>query len=204
MVARTALRIGLTGGIGSGKSTVATLLAELGAAVVDTDLIARQLAATGGAAIPALQECFGPALIDTTGALDRTRMRDLVFANPDAKLRLEAILHPMIGAETERQANAATAPVVVFDVPLLVESGRWAMRVDGVWVVDCREATQQARVSARPSWSELTVRAVMSQQATRAKRRAHADAVIYNDDIGLDALASRVQSLWKDCIAHVA
>ena len=128
------LRIGLTGGIGSGKSTVANLLAQHGAAIVDTDLIARQLTEPGGRAIEAIVQAFGLQAIGSDGALDRARMRELVFADAAAKKRLEAILHPMIGAETEAQARAARAPAVVFDVPLLVESARWRDRVDKVLV----------------------------------------------------------------------
>ena len=120
---RESLRVGLTGGIGSGKSTVATLLAEYGAVVVDTDLIARQLTLPGSAAIHAIADAFGADLIGADGALDRARMRDIVFVDPLKKRRLEAILHPLIGIETDRQASKAGTPVIVFDVPLLVESG---------------------------------------------------------------------------------
>jgi dephospho-CoA kinase len=193
-----ALRLGLTGGIGSGKSTVATLLAELGAAIVDTDLIARELTIPGGAAIPAIAAAFGAAAIDATGALDRARMREIVFAEPAARQRLEAILHPMIGAETARRAAEATSAVVVFDVPLLVESGRWPALVDRVWVVDCSEETQRARVMARSGWSEGAVRAVIAQQATRAARRAAADVVIHNEGLDLPALARVVRTLWEE------
>jgi len=129
------LRIGLTGGIGSGKSTVAGLLAAHGAAIIDTDAIARRLTLAGGAAIPALRAEFGDDYIDTNGALDRERMRTLAFGDPAARQRLEGILHPLIGEQTEREAAAAAAPVKVFDVPLLVESGRWRARVDRVLVV---------------------------------------------------------------------
>ena len=194
----SSLRIGLTGGIGSGKSVVAKLLGSHGATVVDTDLIARQLTLPGGAAIEAIAHSFGRDLIDGSGALDRQRMRELVFANPLAKGRLEAILHPLIGVETERLAKAASASsVLVFDVPLLVESGRWRSKVDKVLVVDCRETTQIERVVARSGWTAEAVRAVVDQQATRAQRRACADAVIYNDGIDLDRLADHVQSIWS-------
>jgi dephospho-CoA kinase len=199
--ASRALRLGLTGGIGSGKSTVATLLAELGAAIVDTDLIARELTTPGGAAIPAIASTFGAEAIGTDGALDRARMREIVFADPAARKRLEGILHPLIGAETERRAAAATSPVVVFDVPLLVESGRWPALVDRVWVVDCSEATQRARVMARSGWSEESVRAVIAQQATRARRRAVADVVIHNEGLDLPALARTVRGLWEDTLS---
>jgi dephospho-CoA kinase len=190
-------RIGLTGGIGSGKSTVARLLAECGATVIDTDLIARQLTLPGGAAIPVIASAFGADFIDSTGALDRTRMRELVFADPGAKLRLEAILHPLIGQETEQQAESAGALSLVFDVPLLVESGRWRDKVDRVLVVDCRESTQAERVVSRSGWTAEAAAAVIAQQATRRARRAAADAVIYNDGITLDELAEQVARLWQ-------
>jgi dephospho-CoA kinase len=197
------LRVGLTGGIGSGKSTVSTMLAECGAAIVDTDLIARQLSAPGGAAIESLRAAFGAEVLDAAGGLDRARMRTLAFADSGARKRLEAILHPLIGLETERQAAAAVAPVVVFDVPLLVESGRWAQRVDRVWVVDCSEATQIERVVARSGWTEPAVRAVLAQQATRRARRACADAVICNDGLSLGELEREVHALWDESIALV-
>jgi dephospho-CoA kinase len=194
------LRIGLTGGIGSGKSTVARLLAAQGAAVIDTDAIARQLTLPGGAAMPAIAEAFGPGMLAADGALDRQRMRTLVFEQPSAKRQLEAILHPMIGAETARQADAAVAAgasVLVFDVPLLVESGHWRARVDRVLVVDCTADTQVARVMARSGWTDAAVRAVIAQQATREQRRAVADAVILNDGITLAALSDAVNALWQ-------
>ena len=192
------LRIGLTGGIGSGKSTVGKLLAQLGAALIDTDLIARQLTLPGGAAIDALAAEFGSALIAPDGALARARMRDLVFGDVSAKRRLEAILHPLIGAETERQAAAAQgAPALVFDVPLLVESGRWRTKVDKVLVVDCGEATQIARVVQRPGWTPDAARAVIASQASRERRRASADAVIFNDGITPDQLAIDVRAVWQ-------
>jgi dephospho-CoA kinase len=200
---RTPLRIGLTGGIGSGKSTVARLLAAHGATVIDTDLIARQLTLTGGAAIGAIASRFGADFIDSNGALDRARMRELVFADPGAKLRLEAILHPLIGTETEHQASAAAGAAIVFDVPLLVESTRWRDKVDRVLVVDCREATQVARVVSRSGWTADAVAAVVAQQATRAQRRAAADAVIFNDELSLEQLADAVDCVWQDWLPIV-
>lgn len=191
------LRIGLTGGIGSGKSTVAALLATHGAAIIDTDAIARRLTLPGGKAIDAIRAEFGEDYIDNTGALDRERMRALAFADPQAKRRLEGILHPMIGAETESQALAAQAGVKVFDVPLLVESGRWRAIVDRVIVVDCSEQTQVERVTERSGWPEEAVRRVIAQQATRAERLAAADAVVRNDGITLDRLAAEVTAVWN-------
>lgn len=190
--------IGLTGGIGSGKSTVAQLLVAHGAVLVDTDAIARALTQPQGAALDAIAAAFGTAMIGADGALDRERMRAQVFADPGAKTRLERILHPLIGAAAERQAAAASAlqRVVVFDVPLLAESTHWRARVARILVVDCLEDTQRQRVLQRSGWSEETVRAVIAQQAARARRRAIADAVIFNDDLSLPALAAEVDALW--------
>ncbi len=174
--------IGLTGGIGSGKSLVADLLAVRGAAIIDTDVIAHQLTAAGGAAIPPIREAFGAAVINAEGALDRAAMREKVFADPEARRRLESILHPMIGRETDRAAeSAAAAPYQVFVVPLLAESGRWKERVDRVLVVDCPEALQVERVMRRNQLSEGQVRAIMAAQANRMQRLALADDVIVND-----------------------
>jgi len=193
-----ALRIGLTGGIGSGKSTVARMLVAQGAALVDTDAIARELTLAGGAAVPTLAAEFGPGLIAADGALDRETMRALVFRNPEAKQRLEAILHPLIGAQAREDAERAErtrCTMVVFDVPLLAESNHWRERVDRVLVVDCPEATQVARVSARTGWSEDAARRVIAQQAPRAARRAIADAVIFNHALDLPALDAEVRGL---------
>ncbi len=191
------LRIGLTGGIGSGKSTVARLLAECGGVLIDTDAISRALAAPGGAAIAPLRASFGDGLIDATGAMDRGRMRELVFSDASAKARLEAILHPLIGLEVARQEAAAAGRPLVFDVPLLVESPRWRERVDRVLVVDCPEDLQIRRVMQRSGWAGDTVSAVIAQQASRAARRAAADAVIYNEHLSLAGLADEVSALWK-------
>jgi dephospho-CoA kinase len=191
------MQVGLTGGIGSGKSTVASLLVECGAVLVDTDAISRSLTARGGAALPALATAFGPQVIGTDGALDRERMRALVFSDPAAKARLEAILHPMIGENARAQAAAASGRPVVFDVPLLAESAHWRARVDRVLVVDCSEDTQVQRVVQRNGWAEDAVRRVIAQQASRARRRAIADAVIFNDGLSLDELGVEVSTLWS-------
>jgi dephospho-CoA kinase len=192
------LRLGLTGGIGSGKSTVASLLVRHGAALIDTDAIARRLTVPGGEAIDAIRVAFGPDYIDALGGLDRARMRELAFADTSARRRLEAILHPLIGDQTAREATLATdAPLIVFDVPLLVESGHWRERVDRVLVVDCTETTQVARVAARPGWTPDAARGVIAQQAPRALRRACADAVIFNDGLSMASLGEEVDSLWK-------
>lgn len=195
------MRIGLTGGIGSGKSTVAALLVQCGAVLVDTDAIARAIAQPGGAAMPAIEAAFGPGVLAADGGLDRARMRAIVFSDTGARKRLEAILHPLIGVETERQALAAAGAPIVFDVPLLVESKRWRGIVDRVLVVDAREATQLQRVVVRSGWTPEAVQAVIAQQAPRSARRAAADAVIHNDGLDLQQLAREVQQLWARWIA---
>jgi len=189
-------RIGLTGGIGSGKSTVAAVWVANGAALVDTDAIARSLTTPGGAAMPAVRAAFGDGLIDARGALDRQRMRDLAFADPSARRRLEAILHPLIGAEAAAQATRAAHRPVVFDVPLLAESAHWRSRCDRIVVVDCDEQTQVERVTRRSGWPADQVRRVLAQQAPRAMRRAVADAVIHNDGLTLELLQATANSLW--------
>jgi len=191
------VRIGLTGGIGSGKSTVASWLAAFGACVVDSDAISRSLTAAGGAALPALAAVFGEDIVGVDGALDRARMRELIFADPAARRRLESVLHPMIGAETERQAAAAAKHPVVFDVPLLAESSHWRARVDRILVVDCSESTQVERVARRPGWTEAMARSVIGQQATRTFRRSIADAVIFNDGPDLAELETMVEGLYR-------
>jgi dephospho-CoA kinase len=191
------MHVGLTGGIGSGKSTVASLLVDRGAVLVDTDAISRSLTARGGAALPALATAFGPQIMGADGALDRERMRALVFSDPAAKARLEAILHPMIGETAQAQAVAAGERPVVFDVPLLAESAHWRARVDRILVVDCSEDTQARRVAQRNGWEEDAVRRVIAQQASRARRRAIADAVIFNDGLSLDELGTEVRALWS-------
>ena len=192
--------IGLTGGIGSGKSTVAALLVAHGATLVDTDAIAHAITAPGGPALPALRQRFGDDVAGADGALDRAKMRSLVFADPDAKRALEAILHPMIGAEAQRQATAAEtigAGVVVFDVPLLTESSHWRARCQRILVVDCSAEVQVQRVIARSGWSTDQVRRVIDQQASRERRRAVADAVVFNDTLSREALAAEVATLWS-------
>jgi dephospho-CoA kinase len=147
--------------------------------------------------MPALRAAFGPQALAADGALDREHMRKLAFSDSGAKRRLEAILHPLIGDEARRQAALAGARPVVFDVPLLAESMQWRGRVDRVVVVDCPESTQVARVAQRPGWKEDAARSVVAHQASRAARRAIADAVIYNDGIDLPALHAEVAMLWR-------
>jgi dephospho-CoA kinase len=194
-------RIGLTGGIGSGKSTVATMLAACGAVLIDSDAISRELTQAGGAAIEPLRDAFGTECIDAQGALDRARMRALAFADPGVRLRLEAVLHPLIGAETARRSAAAGDAVLVFDVPLLAESAHWRDRVQRILVVDCSSATQIERVAQRPGWDRAAAERVVAQQASRALRRAIADAVVFNDGIDLAALEAQVRALWRSWTA---
>ena len=173
--------LGLTGGIGSGKTTIANMFAELGATLIDTDLIAHQLTIPGGLAIPAIREQFGPEFITTDGAMDRATIRHLVFADAEKKHKLEAILHPLIRTETEREAAQAKGDYRIFVVPLLVESGNWKQRVDRILVVDCDEETQISRVMSRNQLSREEAIAIMRNQASRQDRLTAADDVINND-----------------------
>ena len=190
------LIVGLTGGIGSGKSAVADLFAAQGARIIDADVIAHALTAPQGAAMPAIRAAFGAAMVTPQGALDRAAMRARVFAKPQERQRLEAILHPLIRAETDRQiaASVGLAPYVVLVIPLLVESGTYRGRVNRVAVVDCPEATQISRVMARNGLSQQEVERIMQTQATRDQRLAVADDVIDNGG-GLAALAPQVDRL---------
>jgi len=196
---RQPVRLGLTGGIGSGKSTVAAFLAQAGAAVMDADAISRTLTQAGGLAIPAILAEFGETLITPDGAMNRDAMRALVFSNPPTKRQLEAIIHPLVAQALQAQTQAAMEAgklCLVFDVPLLVESGeRWRRQVDWVCVVDCQTETQIQRVMARNSLSRPEIEAIMAQQASRAQRLAHADVVIYNDGLDLDQLQTAVHDM---------
>jgi dephospho-CoA kinase len=194
------LVVGLTGGIGSGKSAAADEFARLGACVVDTDEIARELTGPGGGAMPHLKSLFGDAFVSGSGAMDRAAMRRHVFADPAAKQALERLLHPMIRAESQRRIAAAKAPYVVHVVPLLVESPDYRSRVDRVLVVDVAEDVQIARVSARSGLSVDEVRAIMAAQATRAARLAAADDVIDNSG-SLEALRGQVRALHAKYLA---
>lgn len=180
-----ASRIGLTGGIGSGKSTFGALLQKRGAALVDSDQIARQVTGPGGAAIAAIVQRFGPEFVDDTGALDRGRMRELAYSAPDARTALEAIVHPLVSLHSSQQAQAAEdagTRVIVFDVPLLVESGRWVQRLDAVIVIDCPPSVQIQRVMSRSGLNRSTVEAILAAQSPRNIRRASADIVVHNGD----------------------
>jgi dephospho-CoA kinase len=195
-------RLGLTGGIGSGKSVAAQALARRGAAIIDADAISRSVTGPGGAAMPAITANFGAVFLTAEGALNRQAMRDAAFADPGIKVRLEAIIHPLVGkisAEQAQQAAAAGVFCLVFDVPLLVESGHWRSRVDAVLVLDCQVATQIQRVRARSGWDTAAVERVIAAQASRAQRLAAADIVLYNDGITLTAL----DALVGQCCAKI-
>ena len=202
--------VGLTGGIGSGKSTVANLFVARGAALVDTDAIAHDITGPHGIAIPILRERFGDGILRPDGALDRPAMRQRVFADPAARQALEAILHPMIRAESDRLCNEAQAPYVILAVPLLVESGGYRDRCDRILVIDCDPAIQVARVMRRSGLGEDEVRAILAAQATREQRLAAADDVIDNggspeslpaqvDDLHHRYLASALTKVKADC-----
>ncbi|NJD33946.1 MAG: dephospho-CoA kinase [Betaproteobacteria bacterium] len=174
--------VGLTGGIGSGKSAAADLFAERGAAVIDTDAIAHAMTSPGGAAMPAIRAEFGDEVVSADGALDRAALRALVFADPSARKRLEAILHPLIRAECERQlAASAGAPYAILVVPLLIEAGDYRKRVNRIAVVDCAETTQIARVINRSGLDRPEIERILAAQATRSERLAAADDIIDND-----------------------
>ena len=195
--------VGLTGGIGSGKSAVATRFADLGIAVVDTDAIAHELTGAGGAAMPAIAAAFGPAVVSAAGALDRAAMRRLAFADAGVRQQLEGILHPMIRHEALarcEQALSQHSPYVILAVPLLVESGAYRQYVRRVLVVDCDEAVQEQRVMARSGLAADEVRRIMSAQAARAERRAAADDIIDNNG-DLAALIPQVKALHDRYLA---
>jgi len=192
------IHIGLTGGVGSGKSTVATMLEALGAGLVDADALVHELIGPAGAAVAAVRAEFGPDAIGADDSVDRAWMRSRVFADPAARRRLEAVLHPRVRTEAKARADALaeTAPYVVLMIPLLVESGGWSRRVQRVLVVDCNEETQIERVCRRPGMTRATARGILAAQATRATRLAAADDVLFNE-LPLDDLRSRVERLHQ-------
>ncbi|PUE12064.1 dephospho-CoA kinase [Limnohabitans sp. T6-20] len=195
-------RIGLTGGIGSGKSTVAGLLAARGAAVIDADAISRSVTAPGGRAMASIAQVFGPQMVDADGAMNRQAMRERVFQNPETKKQLEAIIHPLVSLITAEQAQAALQKgqrCLVFDVPLLVESGeRWRRQVDRVVVVDCDADTQRQRVMARSGLAAEEIDRIIALQASRAQRLACADVVIFNQGLSLAELEGQVAQVAAD------
>lgn len=193
-------RVGLTGGIGSGKSTVGRMLVERGAALIDADQIARELTAPGGLAMAAIAREFGSDFVDPHGALDRSRMRERAFSHTESRKQLEAIIHPLVGQQTAAQARMAEEAgkhLLVFDIPLLVESVQWPRRLDAVIVVDCPTETQIARVMQRNALDRTAIEAIISSQATRQRRRAAADIVLFNDKLSIDALKSQVDALAR-------
>ncbi len=204
MSAKRPYIVGLTGGIGSGKSAATDRFAALGASVVDTDRIAHELTAPGGGAIEAIHVAFGDAMIAPDGRLDRAAMRALAFREPDARRRLEAILHPLIRAESTRQCLAAGGPYVILAVPLLVESGGYRERCDRICVVDCPEALQVARVRARSGLVDEQIRAIMAAQASRAQRLAAADDVLDNAGTlaSLHAQVDRLHAAYLAAATH--
>ena len=195
---RQPFRLGLTGGSGAGKSTVARMLTDLGAALIDADALSRASTAPGGAAIPSIRASFGESLITPDGAMDRDAMRALVFADPSAKHRLEAIVHPLVHQAIETAAASAQNSGhhwLVFDIPLLVESRRWPAQLDKVLVVDCSEQTQLDRVMARNGLARADVERIIASQASRAQRLAAADIVVFNDQKPLDTLRCEVAAV---------
>jgi dephospho-CoA kinase len=186
--------VGLTGGIGSGKSAAAEEFARLGAAVVDSDAIAHELTRAGGAAIADVRRVLGDGYVDAAGAMDRAKVRALVFSDPGARARLEALLHPMIRAESERRISAAQAPYVVHVVPLLVESPDYRQRVSRVLVVDCPPQAQAERVRLRSALADSEIERIIGAQLPRQSRLAAADDVIDNSG-SLDALHKQVRAL---------
>ena len=193
--------VGLTGGIGSGKTAAADEFGKLGAAVVDTDAIAHELTEKGGAALPAIEKLFGSRFLDPAGGMDRKKMRDHVFANPAAKRALEGLLHPMIREESARRIAAASAPYVVHVVPLLIESPDYRRRVNRVLVVDVPEDTQVTRVRSRSGLTDDEVHAIMRTQVSRAERLAAADDVIENRGT-IDALRKQVAALHRKYLEY--
>ena len=189
------LRLGLTGGIGSGKSTVASMLAALGAHAIDADAASRSTTQAGGAAIEPIRQAFGESFIDKLGALDRAAMREHIFAHPNARAQLEAIVHPLVTEAILQQEAASQAECLVFDVPLLVEGHHWRHQLDRVWVVDCSLDTQLQRVQARNGWSADAVGAVIAAQSTRERRLGAADTVIFNDGLSIAELQAQVRQL---------
>jgi dephospho-CoA kinase len=196
--------VGLTGGIGSGKTTVADLFAARGVSIVDADLIAHQITAPGGLAMQAIEQTFGAAYVAADGSLDRAKMRALVFGDDAARKRLEAITHPLIRTETERETRDAQGVYLMHVIPLLVESGKWKGRFGRVLVVDCPVDTQIERVMRRNGFSREQVEAIIAKQASRDARLAAADDVIVNDRTSRDALAEQVDALHHRYLAYAA
>ncbi len=192
------MRLGVTGGIGSGKSTVCGLLAKKGIPLIDADAISRACTAPGGAALPALAQMFGEAVFDAPGLLNRDAMRALVFDDAQARAQLQSLLHPLIAAEIERQAAQAAAsspPCIAFDIPLLVESKRWRPVLDRVLVIDCQAQTQIDRVMQRSGLTSDSVQKIMAAQSSRAARLQCADYVLFNESVTIDEISRQLGAM---------
>lgn len=189
------LTVGLTGGIGSGKTTVAHMLAGCGATIIDADAISRSLTEAGGAALMPIKQVFGEEVIGADGALNRGAMREIVFAQPASRTKLEAIIHPLVQMRMSAAIQNAPTDVVVLDIPLLVESPRWRKQIDLIVVVDCNVETQVSRVMQRNGWAASTIEAIIQSQATRGDRLKAADVVIFNEKSNLSILKNQVNSL---------
>ena len=189
------LTVGLTGGIGSGKTTVAHMLAGCGATIIDADAISRSLTEAGGAALIPIKQLFGEEVNGTDGALNRGAMREIVFAQPASRAKLEAIIHPLVQMRMSAAIQNAPTDVVVLDIPLLVESPRWRKQIDLIVVVDCNVETQVSRVMQRNGWAASTIEAIIQSQATRGDRLKAADVVIFNEKSNLSILKNQVNSL---------
>ena len=189
------LTVGLTGGIGSGKTTVAHMLAGCGATIIDADAISRSLTEAGGAALMPIKQLFGEEVIGADGALNRGAMREIVFAQPASRAKLEAIIHPLVQMRMSAAIQNAPTDVVVLDIPLLVESPRWRKQIDLIVVVDCNVETQVSRVMQRNGWAASTIEAIIQSQATRGDRLKAADVVIFNEKSNLSILKNQVNSL---------
>jgi len=195
------IRLGITGGIGSGKSTVAALLQAQGAYLIDADAISRATTAPGGSAMPEIAAVFGPEMLSPDGGLDRAAMRSRVFAHAESREKLQSIVHPLVATEIDRQLQspaAAAAHLIVLDIPLLVESPTWRSRLDRVLVVDCHPQTQVQRVAQRSGLSIDAIRGIMKAQANRSQRLRAADAVIHNDGLNLKQLTDLVRKIGQE------
>ncbi len=199
-MASNTLRVGLTGGIGSGKSTVANMFAELGASVIDADAISRSVTAPHGSAIASIKHLFGAAFINAQGSLDRDQMRGVIFNDAAAKERLEAIIHPLIKLEMQQQFKAAVqagSSLVIYDIPLLTESTHWRQELNRILVIDCKLETQILRVIERNSMARKEVEKIIASQSTRTQRLRVADFTIFNENIKLDQLREEVAQVAR-------
>ena len=199
MTKSAALRLGVTGGIGSGKSTVCGLLAQQGVPIIDADAISRACTAPGGPALPAIAQTFGDAVFESAGILNRDAVRSLVFEDPKAREQLQALLHPMIATEIERQAvlaQASNPACIAFDIPLLTESARWRPVLDKVLVVDCQPQTQIDRVMRRNGLDAESVEKIMAAQSSRAARLRCADYVLFNESMTIDAVGHQLGAMF--------